>query len=142
MPSFFASSNSGCVSLEGICFSKNLSSTSRWSSIHQRGKKVVNASSGNTTNFAPMACASRSSLVNLDTATLRESALCSGPSWAAAILRCLAIDELFQFSRGAVDPAGDGERAGHAAREVFARTPLDFQLIVFDDDATAAEHDL
>jgi len=94
MPSFFASSNSGWVSFDGMLFSKYRASTSAWSSIHQRGKKVLSASSGNTTNFAPMACASCSSFFSLETAAARESALWSGPSWAAAILRFLAIDEL------------------------------------------------
>src|SRR3990170_452427 len=142
MPSFFASSNSGWVSFEGMLRSKNFASTSRWSSIHQRGKKVVSASSGNTTNFAPMACASRSSVVILATATLRESALWSGPSWAAAIFRYLAIDELSQFSGRTVEGPGGGDRAGHAAGEVLAGSPLDAELIVFDDDATTAEHRL
>jgi hypothetical protein len=39
-PSFFASSNNGCVSGEGIADSKYRRSTSAWSSIHQRGKNV------------------------------------------------------------------------------------------------------
>jgi hypothetical protein len=75
MPSFFASSKSGCVSFDGMVFSKYLASTSAWSSIHQRGKKVVKASSGKTTNFAPIACASRSRFVSRLTAAARESAL-------------------------------------------------------------------
>src|SRR5687768_1990034 len=124
-----------------MLFSKYLVSTSAWS-IHQRGKNVVSASSGNTTNFAPMACASRSSVVILATATVRESALWSGPSWAAAIFRCLAMNELSQFSRRTVDGHGGGDRAGHAAREVLAGSSLDSQLIIFNDDATTAEHRL
>src|ERR1043165_6965651 len=121
MPGFFAPPKSGCVSLEGICFSKNLSSTSAWFSIHQRGKNVVKASSGNTTNLAPIAWASLKSSLNLETAEARESALWSGPCWAAAIFRCLAIDELFQFARGPVDHRrGGGHRPRHAAREVLA----------------------
>ena len=68
-----------------------------------------------------MACASSSSLFSLETAAVRESDLWSGPSWAAAILRCLAIDELFQFPGGAVDHSGGrGHRSRHAAREVLA----------------------
>ncbi len=57
MPLERASSNSGSVSGLGICASKYLS-TSSWSSIHQRGKKVVSASSGKTTNFEPRESAS------------------------------------------------------------------------------------
>ena len=45
MPSRAASSKSGRVSGPGISRSKN-ASISAWSSIHQRGKKVVSASSG------------------------------------------------------------------------------------------------
>ena len=50
MPSRCASLNSGAVSLAGISRSKKLSISS-WSVIHQRGKKVVSASSGNTTRL-------------------------------------------------------------------------------------------
>ena len=45
MPSFKASSKSGMVSGPGISRSKKLS-ISAGSSIHQRGKKVVSATSG------------------------------------------------------------------------------------------------
>src|SRR5688572_33007435 len=90
-----------------------------------------------------MACASRSRLTRRLTAAARESALWSGPSWAAAIFRCLAIDELPQFARRSVERCGGGgQRPGHAAREVPAGSALDFQLIVFNHDAAAAEHDL
>ena len=47
MPHSAAFSNSGSTSLVGICFSKKVS-TSFQSSMYQRGKKVVSASSGNT----------------------------------------------------------------------------------------------
>ena len=45
MPYSRARSKSGCVAAFGISRS-NQASTSAWSSIHQRGKKVVSASSG------------------------------------------------------------------------------------------------
>ena len=51
-----ASSKSGSVSGPGISRSKN-ASISAWSSIHQRGKKVVSASSGKTTRSQPWAFA-------------------------------------------------------------------------------------
>src|SRR5688500_13411000 len=95
-----------------------------------------------------MACASCKSFFNLETAEARESALWSGPSWAAAILRCLAMglsDEFSEHAGGTIHRAGRGlcgERPGHAAREVLARSALDFQLIVFNDKATTAEHRL
>ena len=52
MPSSRAASNSGCVSGPGISRSKN-ASISACSSMYQRGKKVVSASSGNTTRSQP-----------------------------------------------------------------------------------------
>src|SRR5688500_6494908 len=87
-----------------------------------------------------MACASCSSFFILATATPRESALWSGPSWAAAIFRCLAIDELSQFSCRTVDGPGGGDRAGPAAREVLASSSLDVWVIFFDVHATTAQH--
>src|SRR3972149_8609064 len=94
MPSFFASSKSGCVSAEGIVDSKNLRSTSLRSSYQWRGKNVVNASSGNTTNFAPMPWASRSSYTSRVVAAVRVSDRCSGPNCAAAIRKCRDIPAL------------------------------------------------
>src|SRR5262249_28240880 len=49
MPSRWASLKCGAVTALGISHSKKLS-ISRWSGIHQRGKKVVSASSGKTTS--------------------------------------------------------------------------------------------
>ena len=86
MPLERASSNSGSVSGLGICASKYLS-TSSWSSIHQRGKKVVSASSGNTTNFEPRESASFSISTSRLTTLLRLSARWMGPSWAAETFR-------------------------------------------------------
>ena len=86
MPLERASSNSGSVSGLGICASKYLS-TSSWSSIHQRGKKVVSASSGNTTNFEPRESASFSISTSRLTTLWRLSARLMGPSWAAATFR-------------------------------------------------------
>src|SRR5881396_1767808 len=96
MPSFFASSNSGCVSFDGMLFSKNFASTSAWSSIHQRGKNVVKASSGKTTNFAPIACASRRRLTSRLVAAARVSARLSGPSCAAAPAALVGLHHLHQ----------------------------------------------
>src|SRR4051794_18769026 len=92
-----------------------------------------------------MLCASFSSFFNLETAAARESALCSGPSCAAAMRRCLAMvlsDEFFQLTRRPVDGSSRGHRPRHAAREVLPRSPLHLQLAVFDDDAAAAQHEL
>ena len=86
MPLERASSNSGRVSGLGICASKYLS-TSAWSSIHQRGKKVVSASSGKTTNLEPRESASFSISTSRLTTLLRLSARWMGPSWAAATFR-------------------------------------------------------
>ncbi len=60
MPSRAASSNSVAVSGPGISRSKKLSSSAS-SSMYQRGKKVVKASSGNTTRSQPRLFAWRSS---------------------------------------------------------------------------------
>src|SRR6266567_606947 len=57
---------------------------SSWSVIHQRGKNVVSASSGKTTNRAPLPCASRNSAVSRLTTIARLSARWIGPSWATA----------------------------------------------------------
>src|SRR2546423_2156908 len=145
MPSFFASSKSGCVSFEGMLFSKYLASTSCCSSIHQRGKNVVKASSGNTTNFAPMPRASFNKFLNLETAVARESALLSGPSWAAAILRCLAMalsDEFSQLACRAVDGVRGSHGARLAARENLPRAARRLQLAALHHDAPAARHQL
>src|SRR6185312_2505401 len=86
MPLERASSNSGNVSGLGIWASKYLS-TSAWSSIHQRGKKVVSASSGNTTNFEPRESASFSISTMRFTTLARLSARWMGPSWADETFR-------------------------------------------------------
>ena len=90
MPSFFASSNSGCVSGPGISRSKKLSSSAS-SSISQRGKKVVSASSVKTTSSAPLPFASRISSISRPTASLRVSDLAIGPIWADAAWTMRAI---------------------------------------------------
>jgi hypothetical protein len=71
--------------VDGISRSKNRS-TSAWSSMYQRGKKVVSASSGNTTRLAPRSPARRSSAIRRSTTTLRGSSRGMGPSWAAATI--------------------------------------------------------
>src|SRR6266513_591041 len=129
-----------------MLFSKDAASTSAWFSIHHRGKKVVKASSGNTMNFAPMLCASLSRFFNLETAAARECALLSAPSWAAAILRCLAMalsDEVSETARGPVDRAGgSGHRAGQPARQILSRSAGRLQFAALDDDASTTCHDL
>src|SRR6185436_2040101 len=109
---------------------------------HQRGKKVVKASSGKTTNFAPMPWASLSRFVNRPTATARESSRFSGPSWAAAILRCLAMDEFPELTRRTVDGVSRGERAGLAARDELSRAARDLEFAALDHDAPAARDEL
>src|SRR5512132_4335890 len=92
-----------------------------------------------------MPCASLSNFFNLATATARVSARLSGPSWAAAILRCLAMalsDEAPELAGGPVDGAGSGHRAGQAAREELSRAARRFQFSTLDDDASTACHDL
>src|SRR3979490_1097993 len=112
MPLERASSNSGKVSGLGIGASKYLS-TSAWSSIHQRGKKVVSASSGNTTNFEPRESASFSISTRRATTLLRLSARWMGPSWAAETFRRRDInDSSFHRADRQSNPLGQPD--GHA----------------------------
>ena len=82
MPSVCAASNSGRVAGLGISRSKKLS-ISASSSIHQRGKKVVSASSGKTTMSQPRALASRISSSSRDTTCWRNSLRAIGPNLGA-----------------------------------------------------------
>ena len=52
--------------------------------MYQRGKKVVSASSVNTTKFTPCACAWSSRSHRRFTTAWRDSAFWIGPDWAAA----------------------------------------------------------
>src|SRR3977135_4128562 len=94
MPLERASSNSGRVSGLGICASKYLSISS-WLSIHQRGKKVVSASSGKTTNLEPRESASFSISTSRLTTLLRLAARWMGPSGAAETFRRRDINSSF-----------------------------------------------
>src|ERR1700694_2467039 len=92
-----------------------------------------------------MPCASFSRFFILETATERESALLSGPSWAEAIFRCLAMvlsDQFPELAGGSVDRAGGGHRAGRAAREELSGAARRLQFACFHDDPSAAGHDL
>src|SRR5262245_51647443 len=86
-----------------------------------------------------MAWASCNNFFRRETAAERESALCNGPSWAAAILRCLAIDELPQLARRPVDRGGGCDRPGYAASQVLSRPARDFQFIVLNDHSPPAQ---
>src|SRR3546814_10537543 len=82
MPSRRASANSGAGSAPGISVSDQRSSSAS-DLMDQRGKKVVSASSGNTTRPQPRAFARRSSATSRSTTCARVSSLAMGPSWAA-----------------------------------------------------------
>src|SRR5687767_11009280 len=73
--------------------SKN-ASTSAWSSIHQRGKKVVRASSGKTTRSQPRAFASCRCASSRLTTALRGSVRAIGPSCAAPTVMMLTTSDL------------------------------------------------
>src|SRR5436305_552457 len=81
-PRRLASLNSGAVSLEGISRSKK-ESISAWSVIHQRGKKVVKVSSGNTTSSQPIRLASRRCATRRSTTSRRVCLRWMGPICAA-----------------------------------------------------------
>ena len=55
--------------------------------MYQRGKKVVSASSVNTTKFTPCACAWSSRSARRFTTAWRDSAFWIGPDWAAATVQ-------------------------------------------------------
>src|SRR6185312_5835658 len=150
MPLERASSNSGNVSGLGIWASKYLS-TSAWSSIHQRGKKVVSASSGNTTNFEPRESASFSISIMRFTTLARLSARWMGPSWADETFRRrdtsrspleqrLEAKARHRLQLGRGDALGLG-RIGRIAGQELAGAAHGVELAVLDDDATAAHHD-
>src|SRR5215813_8571553 len=110
MPRRRASSKSGRVSGPGISRSKN-ASISVWSSIHQRGKKVVRASSGNTTRSQPcaFACCKRSR--RRFTTCGRASARWIGPSCAAPTVTTLLMVRSSSLSLGESRGEGGGVRS-------------------------------
>src|SRR5690349_2379744 len=115
MPLERASSKSGSVSGLGIWASKYLS-TSAWSSIHHRGKKVVSASSGNSTNFEPRESGSFSISTSRLTTPWRLSARWIGPSWEA---------DTFKRRDTAATPFCHPERSeGSHLRHVLGTTPV------------------
>src|SRR5215471_611231 len=130
-PRRFASLNKGAVSLEGISRSKKLS-ISAWSVIHQRGKKVVSVSSGNTTSSQPLRWASRSWAIMRSTTSCRVWLRWIGPICAAPTVRNRVIDLLgsnLRATEGGHDLAGKaaqlvgefrgGEPLGPVDHEVF-----------------------
>src|SRR5947208_16432349 len=122
MPFCRASSNSGIVSGLGICDSKYLSTSSCFS-IQYRGKNVVSASSGNTTNFEPRESASFSISTMRFTTLARLSARLMGPSWAADTFRRRDTDHLLSINHRVFGGAG----IGHIV-EVAHRAVLEFKI--------------